>query len=381
MWTRGRKVGTVKYYRVLYGDTTTGPRLVKKREPAKQERVSDFKEAMPQARAGKRGKITGYSAKSKRAFRREIHKLSRRWEAVQPLLVTCTLPGEDWQRIDYPAALKRLRERLRYLPQARPDLCSGPVWGVFNVEFQPRRGAAHYCLALDAEVFAQADRKELYAWFHRAWFECVGSGQETHLNSGVRVETAREVPVYLAKELSKRLTKEHKAAGAEQKHAKWWGFINRDLVRAHQHEEWDELTPDEAKQLNAELDAYWEPRQAAMAKKFGWPETYARPDFLPKLSGHRYLPRLDRPAPKPVTLGEQQSIQTESAQVKSAQAQAQAQAQARPRRKSRMRLRLLDSLPGDSARTPPAVQALPLVLSPIAARRVLEAEPGRVVPA
>ena len=58
---------------------------------------------------GRRGPVKGFSSSARRNFVREIHRLTVRWEKLRPLSVTLTLPGRNWEQIDYQAAFKRWR--------------------------------------------------------------------------------------------------------------------------------------------------------------------------------------------------------------------------------------------------------------------------------
>lgn len=145
---------------------------------------------LAQSGGGLRGRVHGFSRASRRRLLRKLGEVN---QAAVPLFVTLTYPAvwpsdsADW-KTHFDRWCKRLH---RAFPAA------GLIW---RLELQ-RRGAPHYhCLVWGADYAA------LLAWASRAWYECVGSGDERHLRAGVRVErirTWRGVRSYAGKYMGK----------------------------------------------------------------------------------------------------------------------------------------------------------------------------------
>lgn len=131
-----------------------------------------------------------------------------------PLFVTLTYPAQysdnpaDWKN-----NLDNLASRLhRKFPQA------SFVW---RLEFQ-KRGAPHYHLLVYGIVL---DLQTTRAWFARAWYEVVGSGDVKHLQAGTQADRCRDwrgVVSYAAKYLGKLDAAEHENVG------RWWGAYRRE---------------------------------------------------------------------------------------------------------------------------------------------------------
>ena len=217
--------------------------------------------SMPQG--GRRGPITGYSPGARSRFMREIHRLAARWGYLHPISITLTLPGKDWEQIDYKAAFKRWRERLRaFIPG---------VWGFWVLEYQ-KRGAVHYHLALDYQAVLRkvnGSLEEFQQWVSQSWYESVGSGQEDHLKAGTNVCYFTKLPVYLAKELGKHLWPDADNQAAQHHRGRFWGKIGKELIKAHQVEHQREVTEAEFMHFQQVREAYWRPRLTEWARKSG----------------------------------------------------------------------------------------------------------------
>ena len=221
---------------------------------------------------GRRGPITGYSANARRRFMREIYRLAARWEYLYPIFITLTLPGKDWEQIDYKAAFKRWRERLcAFIPG---------VWGFWVIEYQ-KRGAVHYHLALDYQAILRVSGslEDFQPWVSQSWYESVGSGQEDHLKAGTNVCYFTRLPVYLAKEMGKHLWPDTDNQAAQRHRGRFWGKIGKELIKANQVEHIREVTEAEFMHFQQVRGAYWRHRYLAWAQKYGraeepiwWPQ-------------------------------------------------------------------------------------------------------------
>lgn len=247
-----------------YG-TKTGPIRAYTPRPAHQ---------IPTGR--KRGCVQGYSPGARRRLMREIHQLAACWEYLRPVFITLTLPGKDWEQIDYKAAFKRWRERLRaFVPG---------VWGFWVLEYQ-QRGAVHYHLALDREEVQRASGSlpAFQQWVSQSWYESVGSGQEDHLKAGTNVRYFKKLPEYLAKELGKHLRQDVDNQAAQRHTGRFWGKIGKEALKAHQIEHQREVTEAEFRHFQRARKRYWWPRCMEWAQKSGRSEEPIwLPNYLPK---------------------------------------------------------------------------------------------------
>ena len=261
--TPQRKSTAMKKCIIDYG-TKTGPIRAYAPRPAHQ---------MPTGR--RRRRVRGYSPDARRRLRQEIHRLAARWEKLRPIFITLTLPGKDWEQIDYKAAFKRWRERLRALIPG--------VWGFWVIEYQ-KRGAVHYHLALDHEAVLRVSESldALRQWVSQSWYESVGSGQEDHLKAGTNVRSFKDLPGYLAKEMSKHLRQDADNQAVQRHTGRFWGKIGKGLIKAHQIENKREVTEAEFRHFQEVREGYWRPRCVAWARKSGRAEEGVwLPNYLP----------------------------------------------------------------------------------------------------
>jgi len=124
---------------------------------------------------GERGKIKGFSRKSRLAFLSTAATLDR--NAETPKFVTLTYPAE------YPEQFQDWKSDLQYFAiyLSRKYPAASFLW-----KLEPQqRGAPHYHLLLWGVPFLDKE------WLSRTWYEIVGSNDERHLRAGTRVENVR----------------------------------------------------------------------------------------------------------------------------------------------------------------------------------------------
>jgi hypothetical protein len=158
----------------------------------------------------KRGRITGFSKKSRLRMVQELSKLRSDARAI---LLTLTYPGEY---SDDPVQWKNdLDNFMRRLARKFPG-----VSGVWKLEPQ-KRGAPHFHLLVWG-----AEYMDLLTFVPWSWYEVVGSGDLRHLQAGTRVERVRSyrgTMFYASKYLGKEIT------AADWGHAgRWWGVFGRE---------------------------------------------------------------------------------------------------------------------------------------------------------
>jgi len=126
-------------------------------------------------RVSKRGRIGGFSDKSRKRFLLFVSSLRR---DVLPLFITLTYPDrwpEEWSNWKDHLHKWWSHEVARKWPGAS---C---VWKLEPQE----RGAPHFHLMVWGVPFMP------HEWLARTWWKTVGSGEEGHLRAGTRVERAR----------------------------------------------------------------------------------------------------------------------------------------------------------------------------------------------
>lgn len=154
----------------------------------------------------RRGMISGISPRSADRLRFQAHNYPGEWLAW----IDLTLPGENW------ATDWREVERYRHnwfcrLRRSHPGIAY--LW----VKELQQRGALHFHILSSVRV-----EKD---WLSRSWWEVVGSGEESHLRCGTRVERVKSRDAaccYIGKYLSKVEQK-------QGRNGRWWG-ASRELV-------------------------------------------------------------------------------------------------------------------------------------------------------
>lgn len=166
-------------------------------------------------RGGRRGRIVGYSARSRRELMKALDAIDQD-QAGLPQFVTLTYPA-DWPG-DWRVWKKHLDRWVKRLRREHPE-----AWGVWRLEPQ-RRGAPHFHLLIWG---ARIDKQ----WCSRSWFEVVGSGDERHLRAGTQVARVRSwggVKHYTAKYLSK--VADEMPEGWDRGVGRWWGWIQKQAM-------------------------------------------------------------------------------------------------------------------------------------------------------
>jgi len=124
---------------------------------------------------GTRGKIKGYSRKSRLAFLSTVATFDRKAEL--PKFVTLTYPAE------YPECFQDWKKDLDDFAQRLARRHPGAAF-LWKLEPQ-QRGAPHFHLLLWGVALLDKD------WLSHAWYEVVGSHDPKHLRAGTRVEYVR----------------------------------------------------------------------------------------------------------------------------------------------------------------------------------------------
>ena len=163
---------------------------------------------------GLRGKVTGFSADSRRRLIRFLLSL----ETPPELMITLTYP-EKW-----PDDAKQWK---RHLDNFRRELSRWwpSSWWVWKLEFQ-KRGAPHFHL-----LGGGVDINRLFCfrlWVSSVWYRIVGSGDQKHLKAGTGVDVLSDqkmVISYVCKYVSK--VEKDEAGGWV---GRFWGKINKDRM-------------------------------------------------------------------------------------------------------------------------------------------------------
>lgn len=171
-------------------------------------------EGEEQSEQAKRGKVAGFSQKSRMRLMRTLASVKR---DNLPFFVTLTFPA------DYPTIERAKRDLDTFLKRLARKFPS--VAGVWKLEPQ-KRGAPHFHLL----VWGVED-DDLTMFVPVAWYEIVGSGDPNHLlwhkgklgnkHCVQRIEKQRGVFWYASKYMSKEVAETYSDWG------RWWGVFHR----------------------------------------------------------------------------------------------------------------------------------------------------------
>lgn len=183
--------------------------------------VKRFMEGNGKSKCYIRGRVSGFSAASRRRLMRFMAKL--RTDCL-PVFVTLTYPGEfpvDYRRWKYD--LRKFAQRFSYhFPQA------AFIW---RLEPQ-KRGAPHFHLL----IYGVDYTSDFASWCASSWYRVVASGDPKHLEWGSNVQPVRSqrgVRFYVGKYIAKKqvepdsTSSEVSSSGNEvvdwSQVGRWWG--------------------------------------------------------------------------------------------------------------------------------------------------------------
>jgi hypothetical protein len=182
---------------------------------AKRERVEKEQKRADNQEVPKRGKVAGFSPKSRNRLMRTLAEVRR---DCLPLFVTLTFPAY------YPTIERAKRDLDTFIKRMARKFPT--VAGVWKLEPQ-KRGAPHFHLLIWGASFA-----ELLSFVPLAWYEIVGSGDPNHLawhkgelgNSPCvqQIEKQQGVFWYASKYMSKEVGTQFSDWG------RWWGVFHRN---------------------------------------------------------------------------------------------------------------------------------------------------------
>ena len=173
-----------------------------------------------------RGRITGFSAASRRRLRRTVHALDRSTDA---LFVTLTWHEERPTPEEAHAALDRFWKRLT---REHPGLSA--VW-----KMEPQdRGVPHFHLIVYGTNFLPAQS------LSRMWHECTAERSTQHRLAGADVERIQrgrdgKLMAYLSKYMGKEIDGWPDAGGPAWEHpGRFWGVLNREALPVAAWADW-----------------------------------------------------------------------------------------------------------------------------------------------
>lgn len=174
----------------------------------------------------KRGRITGFSAASRRRLRRTVHAVDRSSDA---LFVTLTWHEERPTPEEAHRALDRFWKRLTRK--------HGGLSAVWKMEPQ-ERGVPHFHLIVYGTNFLPAQ------YLSRIWHECTAERSTQHRLSGVDVERVKQgqdgkLMAYLSKYMGKEIEGWPEEGGPAWEHpGRFWGLLNRGALPVAQWADW-----------------------------------------------------------------------------------------------------------------------------------------------
>lgn len=133
--------------------------------------LKGLKEPIQRGTSQKRGKIIGYSERSKRRYRSLLRNTKKIWSHEM----------EVGYPADFPMNGKKVKRDIKLLKESLEKEYPGIRW-TWRLGFQQRK-APH--------VHFLTDRPIAYKWLARRWYEIVGSGDQRHLKAGTHVDKIR----------------------------------------------------------------------------------------------------------------------------------------------------------------------------------------------
>lgn len=196
-----------------------------------------------------RGRITGYSAKSRRRMRKTIHQIDRR---VNALFVTLTLhkwrPTPEEMHTALDTFWKRVHRR-------HPGLSA--VWKLEPQTKAGNRGVPHFHLLIYGTSYINAQ------WLSRQWHALTGEESFQHEKAGVDValvDDDERLAGYTSKYMDKTFDGWPQEAGEPWKTpGRFWGVLNRDALPVAAWADWSvHLSGSEAAWIIRTLLDEWE---------------------------------------------------------------------------------------------------------------------------
>ena len=119
------------------------------------------------------------------------------------------------------------------------------------------RSAAHDHVVLDSKAIAHAHGswRRFRDWVRDSWYACVRAEQEDHLIARTHVELCTKLPVYIAKEVGKRLTQTSWSSAAPNHTDRFWGKIDSKVLALYQVENQTEVSEIEYREFQYALRA------------------------------------------------------------------------------------------------------------------------------
>lgn len=163
---------------------------------------------------GLRGKVSTFSAASRKRLRDTCHQVRR---DSLPIFVTLTYPGE------FPTDSKVWKRHLDNFSRALAHIGKGRIGAIWKLEPQ-KRGAPHFHLL----VWGVRNLKRFRQWLALVWYRIVGSGDERHLRVGTQaaqVRSQRGVVSYATKYMGKLID-----GDGWDNPGRFWGVLHRDAI-------------------------------------------------------------------------------------------------------------------------------------------------------
>lgn len=189
--------------------------------------IRNLRERIQTGTVPKRGKIIGYSEKSKRRYRFLLRNTLKLWSHE----LQVSYPAE------FPMNGKRVKRDIKLLKDSLEREYPGIAW-TWRLGFQQERGKKG--LGYAPHIHFLTDRRVDYKWLAQRWFEIVGSGDPLHLKAGTHADKIRNVGkminymvTYMANDRETEVPEGFENVG------RFWG-VKRGIV---EYEEFKEIAP------------------------------------------------------------------------------------------------------------------------------------------